>query len=93
MSIWLDLIRVIRNNTAGQAWWYIPVILALGRLRQKDHKFKTGLGHRVRPCLKKQKQKTRNNTVLAHSIYGFWWIYKPPPPFSLGVFLGVEART
>jgi predicted glycosyl hydrolase (DUF1957 family) len=34
------------------AWWYIPVIPALGRLRQEDHQFEVNLGFTVRPCLK-----------------------------------------
>jgi hypothetical protein len=25
-------------------WWYIPVIPALGKLRQEDHEFKANLG-------------------------------------------------
>jgi hypothetical protein len=31
----------------------VPVILALGRLRQEDLKFKASLGCTARPCLKK----------------------------------------
>jgi hypothetical protein len=31
----------------GKAWWYMPVILVLGRLRQKDLEFETSLGHVV----------------------------------------------
>jgi hypothetical protein len=36
-------------------WWYIPVIPALRRLRQKDHNFKASLGQTVKPCLKNNK--------------------------------------
>jgi hypothetical protein len=34
----------------------VPVIPALGRLIQKDHKFEASLGYRVRPYLKKRKK-------------------------------------
>jgi hypothetical protein len=36
-------------------WEYLPVIPALRRLRQKDHKFEAGLGYTMRPYLKKKK--------------------------------------
>jgi hypothetical protein len=36
--------------------WYIPVIPALGRQRQDDHKFEDSLGYIERLCLKKQKR-------------------------------------
>jgi hypothetical protein len=32
------------------AWWYSPVIPALGRGKQKDLEFKTSLGYMVRAC-------------------------------------------
>jgi hypothetical protein len=35
------------------------VILALERQRQEDSEFKTGLGYRARPCLKKKKNLAR----------------------------------
>jgi hypothetical protein len=28
-------------------WWYMPVILALGRLRWEDHEFKASLCYRA----------------------------------------------
>jgi hypothetical protein len=35
--------------------WCLPVIPALGRLRQGDHEFQDGLGYTVRSYLKKKK--------------------------------------
>jgi hypothetical protein len=40
----------------GQVWWYISLISALKRLRQKDGEFEDNLGNIGRPCLKKTKQ-------------------------------------
>lgn len=34
--------------TFGQTWWSIPVILALRRPRQLDHKFQASVGYRAR---------------------------------------------
>lgn len=31
-----------------------PVVLALERLKRKDHRFKTKLGYKVTPCLEKK---------------------------------------
>jgi hypothetical protein len=42
----LSLFRsIIRKQTINQMWWSMPEILALGKLRQKDHKFKDSLGY------------------------------------------------
>jgi hypothetical protein len=38
-------------------WWHMPIILALGRLRQEDFKFETRLSYIARSCLKKKKKK------------------------------------
>jgi hypothetical protein len=42
-----------------RAWWYMPVIPALGRLTKEDHKFQGTLGYIARPYLKKWKEKKR----------------------------------
>jgi hypothetical protein len=41
-------------------WWFMPIIPALRRVRQKDHKFKASLGHTVRQCFKQNKTKTKS---------------------------------
>jgi hypothetical protein len=41
------------------AWWDTSVSPALRRWRQEDQEFKTSLGYRIRPCLKKKKKKVR----------------------------------
>jgi hypothetical protein len=52
----------------------MPVILAFGRQRQKDHKFKASLSYRLRPCLKttKTKQNYNNKITLQESIMKMW---------------------
>lgn len=34
-----------------------PVVPTLGRLREEDYGFETGLGYNVRPCLKKKRER------------------------------------
>jgi hypothetical protein len=48
--------------SSAQLWWYMPIIPALGRLRQEDHK-----GYIVIPCLKKMRKK--KSVFNLHSIY------------------------
>jgi hypothetical protein len=44
----------------NQVWWHIPIILALGNLRQEDHKFRASLDYIERPGLRKtNKQKIK----------------------------------
>jgi hypothetical protein len=35
-------------NKKCQVWWYTPIIPALRRLRQEDHKFKASLDYKER---------------------------------------------
>jgi hypothetical protein len=42
----------------SRVWGCRPVILALRKLRQENHKFKVSLGYVVRSCLKKKKDKS-----------------------------------
>jgi hypothetical protein len=34
-------------------WWHMPIILALGNLREEDRKFEFSLAYIARPCLLK----------------------------------------
>jgi hypothetical protein len=43
----------IKKNEIDQVWWYTAIISVLGRLRQKDHKFKVSLGYVARLSQKK----------------------------------------
>jgi hypothetical protein len=43
------------QQSQGWAWWYTPIISALGRLRHKDGEFQASLSYIVRHCLKKKK--------------------------------------
>jgi hypothetical protein len=44
----------------------MPVIPALRRLRQEDHKFEASLNNRVKPCLKKKKKKKTERKLYAY---------------------------
>jgi hypothetical protein len=46
--------------------WCTPIISALGRLRQEDHKFEVSLGYIARLSLRKQtnKQNNQNKTNI-----------------------------
>lgn len=46
----------------SQAWWHMPAILSLGRLRQEEHsKIEAILTCTVRSCLQKPKRQHKNN--------------------------------
>lgn len=54
-------VSLLQKQKRVPAWWFMPVIPALGRLRQKNHSLKVSLDYtvryrpasaRVRPCLK-----------------------------------------
>jgi hypothetical protein len=44
--------------------WHIPVIPALGRLKQVDHELKARLVYIVRPCLKIPETKSHLKMIL-----------------------------
>jgi hypothetical protein len=66
---WVCLIRRISR---GWAWWRMPLIPALGRQRQADFwvrgqpglqsEFQDNQGYTEKPCLEKQKNKTKTQT-------------------------------
>jgi hypothetical protein len=49
-------------------WWHKLVTPVLGRLRQEDYTFETGLGFTARLCLKKQKETKTNLWVSANVV-------------------------
>jgi hypothetical protein len=51
-----------------QAWWYIPIMPDLWRLKQKNHEFKSSLGHIVSSGFKKQTNKQTNKNVSKNKI-------------------------
>jgi hypothetical protein len=57
-------VREIRT-LHGWAWLHMPVIQALGRLKQEDFKFEDSLGYIARHCLKETKQ---NKNVLLEIV-------------------------
>jgi hypothetical protein len=55
-------------------WWYTAVIIALGRLRQKDREFETSLGYIARTYLKNNnkttsKRKENHHPLVSHPLY------------------------
>jgi hypothetical protein len=44
-------------------WWHMPIIPALGRLRQKDSEFEVILDYIVRTCLKKNKKRKKRKSL------------------------------
>jgi hypothetical protein len=46
-----------KNSQRGQAWWYTPVIPALGRLRQEDLEFEASMDYIAKPNLQKKTPK------------------------------------
>jgi hypothetical protein len=44
-----------QEQVVSQAWWYITVITAVGRLRQEDSEFKVSLRYIATSSLKKRK--------------------------------------
>jgi hypothetical protein len=49
-----------QREASSQSQCITPVILALRRLRQEDHKLKVNLGTKVRPCPKRESERERD---------------------------------
>jgi hypothetical protein len=47
----------------SQVWWYIPIILALRRLRQEECKFQTSLGYVCSEILSQKLKAKQNKTI------------------------------
>jgi hypothetical protein len=56
-----ELLKINNASNTSQVGWYMTVIPALRRLRQKDWKFEDSVDYIARPCLKK-----RNLIYLIH---------------------------
>lgn len=67
--IQVSLSSIINTLGGNMVWWPMPVTLAHGSLRQKDHQSEASLsykrprpGHRVRPCVKNKQTSKQNRT-------------------------------
>jgi hypothetical protein len=47
--IFVESVLCMRKSCTSWAWWCMPIILALKKLRQEDHEFKASLGDLARP--------------------------------------------
>jgi hypothetical protein len=52
-------IRQIPKSGLCQAWWFMPIIPAFGRLRQENLDFETSLGYIVETVSQKKKKKKK----------------------------------
>jgi hypothetical protein len=53
--VWTAVSEPVRSRP-GWAWWPMPIIPVLERLKQEDCEFKGSLGYMMSPCLEKRKQ-------------------------------------
>lgn len=53
------------NNAINWAWSHTPATPALGRLKLKDHEFKSRLGNIARPCVTKEYNQINMNAEMA----------------------------
>jgi hypothetical protein len=60
LTYWGKRYYDIKNSKPGQAWCYMTLIAALGRLIQEDYKFKSGLNYKVRLSLTKWQGRHRS---------------------------------
>jgi hypothetical protein len=46
----------LRKEITNWAWWCMPIIPGLAKLRQEDLEFEVSLSYTARPCLKTWKK-------------------------------------
>jgi hypothetical protein len=46
---------LLKNSALSRVWWHMTIILAVGRLRQKDGEFKASLSYLVKLCPRGEK--------------------------------------
>lgn len=59
-----------RSRTVeGRAWWCMPIILALLRVRQREWKFKARLNYRVRLGVKQKRNNTAEIKLIQQNLH------------------------
>jgi hypothetical protein len=56
--------KIKKKSNQSWAWWYMPVISVLGKLRQEDCEFQANLNYIVKSCLTPRPQKKSSQNDL-----------------------------
>jgi hypothetical protein len=67
-------------------WWYIPIIPALGRLKQEDIEVQASLGYIMGSCLKGEKKNTSLCFVFKRTSFSLFL-------FLFCFILGLQKQT